>query len=231
MDASTDSSTGNAAEPANAVPPLPPTLRPKPQRRAIGIGKSYASTIEFNAEVAAWEAEKRARAELVKLRQKALDKQRDRSSRKRDVRLDETDSQRRVRQRHDNADATKSHAEQQSRRRGSCRLNEQIACCNSLDYKIVAALVKVVGSKFDITSPHAELERMRCDNCCQHALSWNAAQMARRHGIKSLSTLLDRFNTRQSIGKGIGECTAASNLIHGNSGRLCCSHGLCRLAM
>ena len=159
MDASTDSSTGNAAEPANAVPPLPPTLRPKPQRRAIGIGKSYASTIEFNAEVAAWEAEKRARAELVKLRQKALDKQRDRSSRKRDVRLDETDSQRRVRQRHDNADATKSHAEQQSRRRGSCRLNEQIACCNSLDYKIVAALVKVVGSKFDITSPHAELER------------------------------------------------------------------------
>ena len=95
---------------ASSVPPLPPPLRPKPQRRAIGLGKAYSNAAEIGADVVAWEAEKSARAQLVKLRTKALDrqrdKQRDRSGRKRDTQLQETDNQRRVRQRQESETAS-----------------------------------------------------------------------------------------------------------------------------
>ena len=84
---------------SDAVPPLPPPLRPKPQRRSVGHGKAYATVAEFDADIIRWQDEKRKRAQLVKLREKALDKQRDRSDRKRDTHAHETDNQRRVRAR------------------------------------------------------------------------------------------------------------------------------------
>ena len=85
-------------EAAGAVPPLPPLLRSKPQRRAVGRGKVYATMADFHADVICWEDEKRQRTQVVKQRAKALDKLRDRSGRKRGT-AEETDNARRVRQR------------------------------------------------------------------------------------------------------------------------------------
>ena len=86
-----------------AVPPLPPKLRPKPQRRGnIGAGKRYADEDAFQWDLRGWDIERENRLELVKERERAQERLReggrDRSERQRD-REEETDAERRVRQR------------------------------------------------------------------------------------------------------------------------------------
>jgi hypothetical protein len=85
------------------VPPLPPKLRPKPQRKGnIGEGKLYADEAAFLADVELWEQEQTLRHEQVKERERAQEQlrecgreKRDRSSRQRQS----NDSARRVQQR------------------------------------------------------------------------------------------------------------------------------------
>ena len=97
-------STAAAASstPAIEVPPLPPKLRPKPQRRQIGAGKPYANEAEFQVDLNKYECEQEDRQKLVMERERAKERlreqTRDRSSRQRDS-ADNTDSQRRVRAR------------------------------------------------------------------------------------------------------------------------------------
>ena len=95
--------TSSGSEPL-AVPPLPPKLRPKPQRRGnIGAGKRYADEDAFHWDLRSWEIERENRMELVKEREQAQERQRergrDRSERQRDG-DGEADNERRVRQRH-----------------------------------------------------------------------------------------------------------------------------------
>ena len=94
--------TSSGSEPL-AVPPLPPKLRPKPQRRGnIGAGKQYADEDAFHWDLRSWEIERENRMELVKEREQAQERQRergrDRSERQRDG-DGEADNERRVRQR------------------------------------------------------------------------------------------------------------------------------------
>lgn len=67
----------------DTLPPLPPKLRPKPQRRDIGPGKRYCDVAAFDADHEAWEQERAARKEQVAEREKAKQKARDRSARSR----------------------------------------------------------------------------------------------------------------------------------------------------
>ena len=77
-------------------PPEPPTLRLKPQARGnIGVGKQYADKVAFDADVQAWEEERKEHKALMAERKKVKDRQRDRSERQRG----DKDSARRVAQR------------------------------------------------------------------------------------------------------------------------------------
>ena len=100
------SDTMEASSDAMEVPPLPPKMRSKPQRRGkhgsnIGEGKLYADEEAFKADADKWDLEHGDRLELVRQRERAQERQRerkrDRSGRQRDGDT-ETDSQRRVRQ-------------------------------------------------------------------------------------------------------------------------------------
>ena len=75
--------TKQLVDSGGGVPDLPPALRTKPQNRDIGPGKLYADQTAFDADLAAWEVERAARAELVKERSRAMrrlrDQKRDRS--------------------------------------------------------------------------------------------------------------------------------------------------------
>ena len=99
------------------VPPLPPKLRPKPQRqrRQIGAGKPYANEAEFQVDLKKYECEQEDRQELVKERERAQERlreqKRDRSSRQRDG-ADNTDSQRRVRARREQRVAEEQEKEE-----------------------------------------------------------------------------------------------------------------------
>lgn len=116
-----------ASASADGVPPEPPKLRPKPQKRGnVGAGRRYADVAEFDADVAAWEQEREERRALMKERERALDRLRDRSGRQRDGE-GETDGERRVRQRHETAGADERHAEQEAARRKAKRKEKQQA--------------------------------------------------------------------------------------------------------
>ena len=53
------------------VPPLPPKLRTKPQRKGnIGMGKRYDDEVAFAADLLAWEREHAERALLVQERER-----------------------------------------------------------------------------------------------------------------------------------------------------------------
>ena len=70
------------------VPPLPPKLRPKPQRKSnIGPSKQYADEAAFEADLSMWKREQAERALLVQERERVLkrqrDQRRDRSNRQR----------------------------------------------------------------------------------------------------------------------------------------------------
>lgn len=95
--ASATGSTDAAA--IEIVPPLPPRLRKEPQESEVGIANTYTDSAAFNADLQRWQEEKAAREEQMKLRRKALErqreKQRDRSGRQRPT----EDSERRVQQR------------------------------------------------------------------------------------------------------------------------------------
>jgi hypothetical protein len=108
-------------------PPEPPKLRPKPQARgSIGAGKRYADKAAFDADVEAWEHEREEHKALMAERKRALDRQRDRSGRKRDSEA-ETDCQRRVRQRHEADGALQQHADVEMARRQARRRKKQEA--------------------------------------------------------------------------------------------------------
>lgn len=102
---------------ADKLPPErevePPKLRPKPQAKGnVGAGKQYADKQAFNADVEAWEQERKKHKVLMAERKKALDKIRDRSGRRRDGK-DETDNERRVRQRAESSKQLASHADRE----------------------------------------------------------------------------------------------------------------------
>ena len=78
----------------DALPPLPPKLRPKPQRRDVGRGKRYNDAAAFEADLDEWKREKASRKEQVDERERARLKARDRSTRTRPA----GDNDRRVRQ-------------------------------------------------------------------------------------------------------------------------------------
>ena len=83
-----------ASLPANAgLGPPPPRLRPPPHRH--DIGSRYADEAAFLEDEQAWQAESAARAQLMKERQRAQQRARDRSGRQRGA----GDNERRVRQR------------------------------------------------------------------------------------------------------------------------------------
>ena len=129
---------------APEVPPLPPKLRPKPQRKGnVGAGKRYADEVAFAADVTAWERERDERKVLVKERERTLDQQRDRSNRNRDGEH-ETDSERRVRQRQESQPAMQAHAERQAAQRVSSRLEEQ---------RTWAGHVQALAAIFDCAQP------------------------------------------------------------------------------
>ena len=89
-------SSSHSPAPSDEPPPEPPTLRLKPQARGnIGAGKQYADRVAFDADVQAWEEERKDHKALMAERKKAKDRQRDRSERQRN----EDDSTRRVAQR------------------------------------------------------------------------------------------------------------------------------------
>lgn len=126
-DAATTATGANDAASAPDEPPLPPKLRPKPQRKGnVGAGKLYADEAAFAADVATWEREWEERKVLVKERERWQDRQRDRSGRKRDGEH-ETDSERRVRQRQESQVAIQAHADHQAAQRRSSRLERQQA--------------------------------------------------------------------------------------------------------
>ena len=68
-----------SSEPIDVPPPLPPKLRPKPQRKGnIGVGKLYADEAAFLADVEQHKQEQTARAEQVKERERAQERVRER---------------------------------------------------------------------------------------------------------------------------------------------------------
>ena len=82
------------------MPPLPPKLRPKPQRKAnIGVGRLYADEAAFLADVEQWKQEQTARAEQVKERERAQEKVRERGRDRSERQRDAEDNARRVKQR------------------------------------------------------------------------------------------------------------------------------------
>ena len=90
---STDAATIDAA------PPLPPRLRKEPQESDVGEGNKYIDRAAFDADMQLWRQEKEAREATMKLRRRALERQReqqrDRSGRQRPA----EDNERRVKQR------------------------------------------------------------------------------------------------------------------------------------
>ena len=77
-------SSSQSPAPSDEPPPEPPTLRLKPQARGnIGAGKQYADRVAFDADVQAWEEERKDHKALMAERKKAKDRQRDRSERQR----------------------------------------------------------------------------------------------------------------------------------------------------
>ena len=79
------SAAGSSSDAVANVPPEPPKLRSTPQRRGnIGPGKLYADEAAFVADLQAHEQERKERKALMKERERALDKLRDRSKRQRD---------------------------------------------------------------------------------------------------------------------------------------------------
>merc|ERR1712224_316849 len=79
------------------VPPMPPKLRPKPQRRTVGQGKKYPDCAAFDADLVRWQVERAERKNLIAVRRKVQQRRRRRSDR---IRPD-NDNQRRARQRRD----------------------------------------------------------------------------------------------------------------------------------
>lgn len=100
----------------------PPKLRPKPQAKGnVGAGKRYADKQAFDADIEAWEQERKDHKVLMAERKKARDKSRDRSGRQRDGEH-ETDSDRRVRQRAKSSEQLASHAERERQARRDQKL-------------------------------------------------------------------------------------------------------------
>jgi hypothetical protein len=82
------------------VPPLPPKLRLKPQRKGnIGEGKLYADEAAFLADVEQWEQEQQVRQEQVKERERAQERLRERGRDRSGRQRDSSDNARRVQQR------------------------------------------------------------------------------------------------------------------------------------
>ena len=97
--ASSSTSAAASSEPIN-VPPLPPKLRPKPQRKGnIGVGRLYADEAAFLADVEQWKQEQTARAEQVKERERAQERVRERGRDRSERQRDAEDNARRVKQR------------------------------------------------------------------------------------------------------------------------------------
>lgn len=118
-----------SAEPLE-VPPLPPKLRGKPQRRGnIGAGKLYANEAAFLADVEAWKLEHAERVALVKererMQERLRERNRDRSGRQRDGEH-ETDGERRVRQRHESAVQSAAHVDNERDRQAQKRRAERL---------------------------------------------------------------------------------------------------------
>ena len=108
-------------------PPEPLKLRPKPQARgSIGAGRWYSDKAAFDADVEAWEQEREEHKALMAERRRALDRMRDRSGRQRDGEA-ETDSQRRLRQRHVDEAGMQQHADAEAARRQARRRKKQEA--------------------------------------------------------------------------------------------------------
>ena len=150
-----------ASESAPPPTPLPPKLRPKPQRRQIGAGKPYATVVEFDADVAAWSVEKQQRKELVKLRERDLDARRDRSGRVRD-KPGETDSQRRVRQRRDDKAALRAHADREWDRRADVRAEKQERRVSALSNDLTIALRDCAADGALYEDARLRLDRVLC---------------------------------------------------------------------
>ena len=97
--------------PTSEPDPMLPKLRHKPQRKGnVGPGKIYGDLAAFEADLAAFEVERGVHKARMADRKKALDAKRDRSGRQRDGE-NETDSERRVRQRQEDATAVAAHAQ------------------------------------------------------------------------------------------------------------------------
>ena len=106
--ASSSTSAAASSEPISAaassesidVPPLPPKLRPKPQRKGnIGVGRLYADEAAFLADVEQHKHEQNARAEQVKERERAQERVRERGRDRSDRQHGAEDGARRVKQR------------------------------------------------------------------------------------------------------------------------------------
>jgi hypothetical protein len=92
----------------------------------VGAGKLYPSLAAFEADRDAWDQEHAEHKQKMAERKRMLDKQRDRSGRERGSEQ-ETDSERVVRQRQENAAAATDHAQQQAAQRQKSRLTQQQA--------------------------------------------------------------------------------------------------------
>ena len=142
------SAAGSSTDAAAAMPPEPPKLRHKPQRRGnhgsnIGDGKLYADEAAFDADVKVWELEREEHKEKMKTWRALKDKLRDRSKRQRDSET-ETDSERRVRERREDEAQAAAHADRerarQAGRRQLPRLEHQQAW--AADVAIFAGVLK-----------------------------------------------------------------------------------------
>ena len=119
--ASAPAGSSNLASSVASTPPAP-VLRRKPQSKGnVGAGKLYADHAAFQADVDAWNLEQAEHKKKMAERKRDLDKQRDRSGRQRGNEQ-ETDSERVVRQRQENAAAADNHAQQQAAQRQKSRL-------------------------------------------------------------------------------------------------------------
>jgi hypothetical protein len=124
--ASAPAGSSNLASSVASTPPAP-VLRRKPQSKGnVGAGKLYADHAAFQADVDAWNLEQAEHKKKMAERKRDLDKQRDRSGRQRGNEQ-ETDSERVVRQRQENAAAADNHAQQQAAQRQKSRLTQQQA--------------------------------------------------------------------------------------------------------
>ena len=67
-------SSSHSHAPSDEPPPEPPTLRLKPQARGnIGTGRLYADRLAFDADVEAWEQERKVHQKLMAERKATLD--------------------------------------------------------------------------------------------------------------------------------------------------------------